>query len=241
MAKSSSGKSSGGIIIGNEDSGVSFGGVGEETPDSRSDIQRMFVDELGFKDIVNTDDFDTAVLGAQGVRLNELERKYGAIKGSGSARVAAVPDASFIAAVGRDGAGNQTLIFNISAMGSVSKMNSSQRESEKSNWNMPTSGNAKSLAQYAVTHEYGHMLQNTMYQKALKGGYTASQARFARTQANHILKIATTKYGAKQSDVSRYGTKNTAEFFAEAFAGAHSGKPNAVGKAMREWLKGQGY
>lgn len=40
--------------------------------------------------------------------------------------------------------------------------------------------------------------------------------------------------------VSRCGPSNSAEFFAEAFASAHSRSPNAFGKAMQDWLKKQG-
>ena len=34
-----------------------------------------------------------------------------------------------------------------------------------------------------------------------------------------------------------HGETNSNEFFAESFASLHSGRPNAYGKAMGDWLK----
>lgn len=37
--------------------------------------------------------------------------------------------------------------------------------------------------------------------------------------------------------MSNYGRSNSYEFFAEAFANAHLGAPNAIGLAMRDYLR----
>ena len=44
-----------------------------------------------------------------------------------------------------------------------------------------------------------------------------------------------------KENLCNYGRKNYEEFFAEAFANSQLGKPNELGKAMEEWLKGKGY
>ena len=88
-------------------------------------------------------------------------------------------------------------------------------------------------AAYSITHEYGHMLSNAL---AAKTGMTADG--FSLKAYREISTIAMDKYGAKKgTSPSRYGSTSSAEFFAEAFASAHGGSPNAYGLAMLDWLK----
>lgn len=83
-----------------------------------------------------------------------------------------------------------------------------------------------------ITHEYGHMLQWSMMRSS--GGRYAG--KHAASEKRKIMDIAKKKYGATKNDSSRYGLKNSMEFFAEAFASAHGGSPNAVGLAMQDYL-----
>ena len=39
-------------------------------------------------------------------------------------------------------------------------------------------------------------------------------------------------------NLSKYGRQSSKEFFAECFANMESGKPNDLGKAIKEYLKG---
>lgn len=231
------------IDIGNENTG---GGewlnLEDLKNDSRGDIQKLFVEQTGFSSIKGTDEMDTAVLGAYGNQLNALERRFGAIGASNTA-VAMVDDASFIAAVSYNPAdpSTQTLILNNKAMGSIGKSASTQRKGEAQGWHMPTDGSIKSVANYTVTHEYGHILHNQLYSKAVQNGYKGSRNQWIGSVARSIANNATSKYGGSQKSLSTYGATNAREFFAEAFANSQLGAPNAVGKAMNDWLKGQGF
>lgn len=213
------------------------------TPDSRKDIQTMFVGHTGFSEILGTDQMDTAVLGAYGIQLNNLERKYGAIGGSDKPKVGMVDGADFIAAVSYNpnNTAKQTLILNYSDMGNISKAVKQQRKAEKSGWAMPTDSSVKNMARYTVTHEYGHMLHNSLYAKAVASGYTGTRNQWLGSQVRSIKSNAQKKYGATSKSMSTYGKSNSAEFFAEAFANANLGNPNAMGKAMNDWLRKQGF
>ena len=206
--------------------------------DRRDDVRRMF-EMSGFSDVRGLDGMDTAVIGSYAITLQNLEGQYGAVeKIGGRIEVLGMDSASAIAAVRLDY--NDTanaLLLNRNALSSISGRSKAQRSAEASGWLMPSGGDVRSLSQYAVTHEYGHLLQNAYFQRDRKSNSGLTEGRHARSQANQILRIAKNKYGATQKDVSTYGSRNSNEFFAEAFANAHSGNPNAIGKAMNDWLR----
>lgn len=232
------------IEVGSGTSSVGSLGIGGDmNPDSRKDIQTMFVSHTGFSEIVGTDKMDTAVLGAYGIQLNNLERRFGAIGGSEKVSVAMTDKADFVAAVSYNplNTGQQTLILNYSDMGKISKAVSQQRASEKSGWAMPTDGSVKSMARYTVTHEYGHILHNQLYARAKANGYTGTRNQFIGSAMREIKSNAIKNYGATQKSLSGYGATNSREFFAETFANANLGNPNALGHAMNDWLKKQGF
>ena len=117
---------------------------------------------------------------------------------------------------------------------------------------------------YTVTHEYGHMVQNTVIKKAMEDygleklkasidySKKAEKARlkqykkiWADTEKRccaEILDIAKeANVNFKLGDnISRYGRTNYAEFFAEVFANSQLGAPNELGKAMLVWLERKG-
>lgn len=117
---------------------------------------------------------------------------------------------------------------------------------------------------YTVTHEYGHMLQNTVIKKAMedygleklkasidyskkteKAIFKQYKKIWADTEKKccaEILDIAKeANVNFKLGDnISRYGRTNYAEFFAEAFANSQLGAPNELGKAMLVWLERKG-
>lgn len=216
-------------------------GIVDDTPDMRDDIQKMFIDELGVTSIGGTQDFNQAVIGAYGIQLKNLERKYGAIGASNSVHIVTADGAGFKAAVGHDLQGNQVLYLNPSELGNIGRYTSSLKSEQQSGFKMPTSGTVKNQARYTITHEYGHMLQNAMYRKAVTNGYKGTQGQYARDVANEVTSEASKRYNAKKGDLSSYGASNSAEFFAEAFANANLGSPNAIGKAMNDWLRKNGF
>lgn len=220
--------SGGKILIGHNFSGgndiLSLGG----NPDQRQDVRQMF-QESGFSDVEGLSGTTTAVLGAYGIALNNLEQQYGAMSILGEFPVLGANTTDTIAAVryGKDGKANG-LILSRNLMGNISRLVAKQREMEASGYKMPTDGSLMTAARYTITHEYGHIMHNAISQRTGK----------SETQIFHEIKrLAETKYGASTDDVSRYGRTNSHEFFAEAFANANSGNPNPVGLAMREYLR----
>lgn len=211
-------------------------------PDKRADIQNMFTGELSFDEILGTNDMDTAVLGAYGIQLNNLERKFGAIRNS-NASVGAVKDADFAAAVSFNPANpsEQTLIFNTSSMSNIGKVAQSRRYNESIGWSMPTSGSIKDLARYTVTHEYGHLLHNQLYSQAKAKGFSGTREQFISSAMSDITYNAVNKYGGTSGSLSGYGKTNSREAFAESFANSQLGNPNAMGRAMQDWLRKQGF
>lgn len=116
---------------------------------------------------------------------------------------------------------------------------------------MPCSDN--NINNYALTHEFGHVLEtyllneynisNTLeYEKALSNQYKWDKykEKVYGNIRNDIISIATKNNSNFDinSELSTYGKSSPAEFFAECFANAECGKPNTLGKAMIEYLKG---
>ena len=183
-----------------------------------------------------------ATIGAVGIRLKELEKKYGVIADSPSFEIVTADGLGFKGAMGVDpNTGAQTLYLSPSALGNVTSYNKGLAMEQRHGEKMPTNGTVKSQYSYTVTHEYGQALQNVMYAKATRGGYKGTSGQYAEKAGKEIISIATKKYNGTQKSLSSYGATNYAEFFAEAFASANLGKPTAVGKAMNDWLKKNGY
>lgn len=116
---------------------------------------------------------------------------------------------------------------------------------------MPCSDN--NINNYALTHEFGHVLETYLlneynisnpleYQKALTNQYQWDKykEKVYGNIRNDIISIATKNNSNFDinDELSKYGKSSPAEFFAECFANAECGKPNTLGKAMTEYLKG---
>lgn len=222
--------------------------------------KKLFEDELGFKDasaIANLarEGGGMALLGAQARKLKQLEDRYGAIHQSDtgmfgdmkSLTLGASGNAIAWVAHRKGSERAQRLELNSEYYGNSRKLFGAQRDGESSSWNAKTDGKVTSRATYSITHEYGHMLANVMTAKSndrARANFERpkTSAQFTASAKRTIVSTAVKKYGAKKGDVvSRYGSSSSAEFFAEAFASAHSGSPNAFGKAMQDWLKKQGF
>lgn len=204
-------------------------------PDKRSDIQKSFVDELGFKNVTGTNKIPTATLNSYAIALKGLEKEYGAIAASDNPifTTANSKDGTLAAVMYRPSKpDDQMMVINTGALGSTSINLSKIRRGEQKGHFSQTDGKITNQNAYAVTHEYGHMLQNAL--AARSGKNLSSYETNAKKEIEHIAK---TKYNAGNSHVSGYGQSNAAEFFAESFASLHSGNPNAYGKALGDWLK----
>lgn len=227
---------------------IQAGGGGNFTllEDNNSEGLQTKYGRAGFFKLYGGNDVQNAVLGSYADQLTRLERKYGAINGSEKPAVIVVdePASSAIAAVGfmPSNPADQTLYLNSAYLGSISKSVADQQEAAAKKWSASHDGSLKSNAYYAVTHEYGHMLHNTMYSQAKAKGYTGTRNEWVEQANKDITKIAKERYHVKtKTGVSEYATANGRERFAETFASSQLGGNTGMAKAMRYWLKQQGY
>lgn len=195
--------------------------------EQRQDIRRMFIDELGFKELYGTGDIPTAQLGALGIQLKKIERDSKVLSGNTVfLSVTNDPGVKGAAAVMRDG--SMVMFVNPSAHSSVSGYRSKLRSEQGSGFKTSTDGRATSDFSYTARHEYGHLLQ---YSTTSKTGKSAGQIQ------KEVQSIAKSRYNASSSSPSRYGATKPQEYFAESFASMTGGSPDAHGKALSYWLK----
>lgn len=214
----------------------SSGGAGSlyisSAVESRQDIRKMFIDELGFSELYGTNELPTAQLGALGIQLKKLERQYGTIN-NGKTYLAVTHEAGVRGAAMQMKDGSKVMFVNPSVHENVGTFKKTLASEQKTGFVTKSDGKATSQYSYTVRHEYGHLTQYN-----LRNGSTRKEAAKAdAAMRNEIRSIAKTTYGAKSDNPSRYGATNRREFFAESFASMTGGKPNAYGKAMRDWFK----
>lgn len=108
-------------------------------------------------------------------------------------------------------------------------------------WWMPVSEEYYNTS--ILTHEYGHILQNLIITEARNNGLNMAWNEVQKTHRQEIIAIAREMFPNfdLNSQISAYGRKNSAEFFAESFMNAQCGVPNQLGQAMNEWLRRRGY
>lgn len=132
---------------------------------------------------------------------------------------------------------------------------------QKSGHFMPYSD--KNIDKYALNHEFGHLVENYLineyninnpnefnnFKTKIRTATTQYQVNktFKDYEGKICDKIAQDIYKIAiknnpnfdlSKNLSKYGYGSSQEFFAECFANLESGKPNELGKAMREYLKG---
>ena len=106
---------------------------------------------------------------------------------------------------------------------------------------------------YAITHEYGHILEAHISKKRQKWGgirganfvdnpRVEERAR-SREIYNEIIDIAKANNPdfKLRDNLSEYGHSNHFEAFAEIFANSQCGAPNELGIAMQQWLEKEGF
>ena len=197
-------------------------------------------------------------------QLHNLEQTFGAVKKSTGSICSVSGGRATDAYVGAKVTDptNQNLSLCPTAFNSY-KSNVAETLSQiESGYIMPALKENASI--YTVTHEYGHMVQNTVIKKAMedygleklkasidyskkteKAIFKQYKKIWADTEKKcyaEILDIAKeANVNFKLGDnISRYGRTNYAEFFAEAFANSQLGAPNELGKAMLVWLERKG-
>ena len=141
-------------------------------------------------------------------------------------------------------------------------ISSAKKESE-SNWSMRCK--AENYSVYTITHEYGHILHNTIIRSRVdindfekrrsevlisKNGISKAEKmrktesdKHAKAVFKEVLDIAKESNSefSLSANISRYGKTDYYEAFAEVFANSQLGDPNELGLAMNVWLERQGY
>lgn len=137
---------------------------------------------------------------------------------------------------------DQKIIFNGKL--SYNELNDSIGSMRGTRHIMPYDEGRTTPSQYIAAHEYGHAVQHVLLARTSVDN--SLDARFEQeVHRRKIIGYAEKHNGGWPVDahMSTYGQTSAAEFFAEAFANAHSGKPNAIGKGMLDFLaemKGHG-
>lgn len=124
-----------------------------------------------------TDAIDTQSMSAYMLHLNRLEKEYGAL-GAVPTSIHGATGRGFLAAAGGDGKGNAVLFLHVGNMKNAAHRAKGKITSQRTRHHMPADGKLTSRAGYTVTHEYGHLVQHALYQKAVKNGYTGAEKAF---------------------------------------------------------------
>lgn len=187
-------------------------------------------------------------------RLQELEMRFGCAKAGGytiEAPVLSGKNEKAWAYVRNTKTSGANLVLNASHYGkSVEKMVKRIKGEVISGFSMPCED--EQLKHYTITHEYGHMLEDMLFTK--RHGYSlasmdnskrkAAETAFMKDVWGEIVATAKERnhdFKVTKDVISEYGRTNHAEAFAETFANALCGKPNALGEAMNIWLERNGF
>ncbi|MBQ7071730.1 MAG: hypothetical protein IJM87_10705 [Ruminococcus sp.] len=185
-------------------------------------------------------------------QLTYLENKFRAISNSNKPSLSADLKGGATACVRSElnNPQNQKLMLSSRDFKNRKKHISNRRKDVESFYCMPCNVDDETLSRYVVTHEYGHMLENMIAARDMKGTINTFPRLIERYQ-EQIEKIARTidpDYDKNKSlylskyvrEEAPYGHKHN-EFFAECFANSQLGQPNVLGQAILQWLEKRGF
>lgn len=91
---------------------------------------------------------------------------------------------------------------------------------------------------YTVTHEYGHMIQNSIVANEFNPTSTDDYYKVYALHRAELMSIAKSIDSNADIDslISIYGFDDDGDFFSECFANSQLGEPNLLGEAMKIWL-----
>ena len=231
---------------------------------SVAENKKILRNDVGFNLVDNSvDNIDEFLLEKNVKQLQRMENKFGAIhKSSGS--ISSEDSGDAIAYVSRSLTDplKQNLVLNKNYFSQKNRLIKETEEAINDNWSMPAK--IENYFVYTVTHEYGHILQNSIMAEELTGlgGFQNFKTKattikgkikaFKKLQENiqkrhfeEIIEIAAENSIEPNhvitNNLSQYGKTNYAEFFAEVFANSQLGEPNELGNAMNEWLRKKGF
>lgn len=104
------------------------------------------------------------------------------------------------------------------------------------------------LLNHTIVHEYGHFIQTLIINKKLRADKNFENMDYIQKKQyfnnealkckNAILKIQNEKFGTNENFISKYGSTNSKEFFAEAFANLMTtSKPTNLAKSLEIYIK----
>ena len=230
--------------------------------------KEMLTNVIGFEKVGYTFNMvDDELIISNTNQLLKLEKKFEVVRQS-NAKIQSVSNGEAIAYVRSKiiNPTEQELSLSPRYFFDKNELEKAQEDAVKSGWCMPSDTSSSELQVYAVTHEFGHMLQHILIkQKYEQKGWTIATAKdfidiSKKTQNaklkwyiecsnevkeecfNEICDIARNNNNKFDLDenLSKYGLYNKSEFFAEVFANSQLSKPNELGKAMNIWLEKKG-
>lgn len=239
-------------------------GIRSNQVTTMSQAKIALTESVGFDAVESSfDKIDEKLAVAATNQLQNLENKFGVVKKS-SGTICSVADGrteAYVRSRATDPT-SQNLSLCPTAYKNYSEHVKTQKSQIKSKWAMPAIEENYDI--YTVTHEYGHMLQNTIIKKAMEEygldklkseinikaktakamfkPYKKIQDSVGKKCFSEIVEIAKEKNPrfSLSDNISNYGKSNYFEFFAEVFANSQLGAPNELGKAMNEWLLKKG-
>ena len=227
---------------------------------TRADAEQSLFD-MGFERIEDSvSRLPDDVLISQTKRLQKLEKRFGMIGKSVSPSLSAMNDRNANAYVSHKiknpNDQDLSLCSQYYGQGLEHIISNQRNRANVSKWSMPCAEDM--LEWYTVTHEYGHLIHNILLSESIDSmdtfktrattmagkykAYNNYQTKVLGEWDKEIIAIAKKNNPdfVLSDNISGYGKTNNAEFFAEVFANSQCGKPNELGKAMNEWLKGRG-
>lgn len=193
--------------------------------ETRADIRKLFIDELGFKELYGTNSIPTAQLAAIGIQLKKIEPEFNVL-GENDVYLSVTNRKGVKGAASLMADGSMVMFLNPSVHSNVGSFNKELKSEQRSRFKTKTDGKITNQYSYTARHEYGHLVQ---FASMKRGGDAASQRKEIRSVAKNV-------FGAKLKNPSRYGKSDEYEYFAESFASMTGGNPNKHGKAIRYWF-----
>ena len=203
--------------------------------------------DLGFSKVENIDKFNGELLITTTKQIKKLEENFRVLDSFIDIEISNIKDnninGNIVAGVSFSKGAKRPTVMLSDKFFSQSKKDIALiiEKTIKNKHHMPCSPNNYCI--YPITHEYGHLVEQKLFLDHIsKNNKLISQKHFddfTKKLKDDIISIANeqNKNFIYENNISRYGDRNPAEFFAECFANSQLGEPNELGHAMIKFLK----
>ena len=229
------------------------------------EAREALINTVGFKNVESISGIDEDLFVDSTNQVLKLENKFSAIHQTDSYLKVGNMDGGAIAGVEAP-ANNTSQSLILDKLSYKNKDSFIEMIGKRVNDKFFMPCNTDDFVIYSITHEYGHMIQNSVLKKYMNSlgftgentaqfinktaktntarfkWFTDARKRIQKQCYDEIIEIAKEKNPlfVLEDNISGYGKTNKAEFFAEVFANSQLGKPNELGNAMNEWLERKG-